>query len=82
MAEVVPFPRVRDRRYAVRHARRMAMLPEKTAEKHLAHQLNIQVETMLKRGIDPELIEQERAALELAVRIELRRITLSSGGVA
>jgi Family of unknown function (DUF6074) len=82
MAEVIPFPRVRDRRYVLRHARRMASLPERTAEKPLRRQLKIQVETMLKRGIDPDLIERERAALELAVRIELRRMMLSSGGVA
>jgi hypothetical protein len=58
----------------------MAMLPEQTAERHLAHQITIQVDTMRKRGVDEELIERERRALEVAIRATLWRMVLSPGG--
>jgi hypothetical protein len=60
----------------------MAKLPQKTAEKHLAHQLQIQAETMARRGIDPEAIENEIRALECAIRAELWHVVMSGGGAA
>jgi hypothetical protein len=77
---IVPFPRHRNRRFVRRHAARMAELSPVTAEKHLRHQLSIQVETMLKRGIDPDAVERERRSLETAIRAELWHLVLMPGG--
>src|SRR3712207_4029426 len=44
-ARIVPFPRVRNQRFILKHAARMAGLPERTAEKLLYHLLQVQVET-------------------------------------
>lgn len=78
---VVPFPRVRNRRFVSKHAARMATLPVKTAEKHLAHQLHFQAQTMARRGICPDLIEREISALERAIRLELWHVATFGGGV-
>jgi hypothetical protein len=79
---VIPFPRVRNRRFVLKHAARLSYLPHVTAEKHLAQQLLVQVDTMRRRGISADLIEAERQALESAIRTELRRLAPSHGGAA
>jgi hypothetical protein len=79
MTHVLPFPRIRDRGFVWRIARRMAELPPRTAEKHLAYQLRIQVETMQRRGIAPDLIERQRADLEAAVRGEFCDLSMTGG---
>jgi hypothetical protein len=83
-AHVLPFPRLRDRNYVLRHAARMAAVSERAAEKHLATQLDVQRATMARRGIASELIEKQIHALELAIRCELWReiLTPDSGGAA
>jgi hypothetical protein len=80
---VVPFPRTRDRRFIARHALRMSSLPQKTAEKHLAHYCNQQAEVMARRGIGPDVIAEHRQALETAIRCELWRLVIyGQGGAA
>jgi hypothetical protein len=78
-ARIIPFPRVRDHGLVWRIARRMAELPPHTAEKHLAYQLRVQIETMQRRGISPDLIEQQRASVETAVRRELNHFDATGG---
>jgi len=60
----------------------MATLPAPTAEKHLAHQLRVQMSVMERRGIAPDLIIAQLNALETAVRCELRRQLVLQGGAA
>jgi hypothetical protein len=60
----------------------MAKLPQKTVEKHLAHQLQIQAETMARRGIAAEIINRELRGLESAIRAELWHVVMSGGGAA
>lgn len=79
---VLPFPRVRNRRFVLKHADRMAKLPANTAEKHLAHQLQVQAQTMTRRGIASEVVESEIRTLENAIRAELCNVVLSGGGTA
>jgi hypothetical protein len=81
-ARVIPFPAFRRRGFIQRHAARMATLPPATAEKHLAQQLRVQVETMQRRGITSDLITTQVRALETAVRCELWRMTILEGGAA
>lgn len=78
---VVPFPRARNRTYVAKHAKRMAQLPEPTAEMYLEHQIEIQARTMSRRGIAGTMICREKRALRTAIRAELRRLK-RSGGVA
>jgi len=60
----------------------MAGLSPASAERHLASQLRIQGDTLLRKGIQADVIEAERAALSAAVRAELLRIAIGQGGVA
>jgi hypothetical protein len=79
---IIPFPRTRNRSFVLKHAARMAMLPVKTAEKHLAYQLDVQAQTMARRGISPEVIQNEIQSLERAIRAELGKVVVSGGGAA
>jgi hypothetical protein len=54
----------------------MADASPRTAEKLLAHGVQIQVDTMTRRGTAPDLIAREAKALETAIRCELCRLTI------
>ena len=70
-AEVFPFPLTRRHGFAARHAEIIAGLKPKSARRHLEHQLQIQRETMQRRGIAEELIERELNALATKVQLIL-----------
>ena len=59
MAEVFPFPATRRVAFIRKHAARMANLPEITAWKHLRHQVEVQRQTMLRRGIDADAADRK-----------------------
>jgi hypothetical protein len=80
-ALILPFPYVRRSRFIRRHALHLASCHPVAAERYLAHQLQIQRETMARRGIPPELIKREQHSLEQAIRTELLDLTGCSGGV-
>jgi pyruvate kinase len=82
MGAVIPFPRWKDRAFVLRHARRMTELRPAKAEGHLQQQLDIQRQTMLRRGVNPVLVEQHVRSLECAIRAELWRLVLVPGGAA
>lgn len=82
MAEVIPFPRTRDRAFILRHARRMAELRPRAAENHLLSQLKIQADAMARKGVKADLAAQHIKALELAIRAELWRMVLTPPGAA
>jgi Family of unknown function (DUF6074) len=81
-ARILPFPLTRRRGFICRHAARMAVLPPTRAERHLAYQLRLQVETMERRGVAADLITAHVRALETAIRCELWRVTILEGGAA
>jgi len=82
VAVIVPFPIVRRRDFVLRNAARIAEAQPKTAEKLLTHTINVQVETMARRGIAPSLIAREARALENAIRSELWRLVVLEGDTA
>jgi hypothetical protein len=55
-------------------------LPLSCAEKHLAHQLRVQADTMKRRGIAPDLINAQIRSLETAIRREVWRVVPLEGG--
>lgn len=79
---VVPFPRIRDRAFVEKQASWLASLPMATAEKQLARQLHVQRETMVRRGIALDLIEEQVVQIEFAIREAMFNLGDSSGGVA
>lgn len=82
MGTIVPYPRTRHRPFVLKHARNVAGKRADVGERYLADQLQIQRETMLKRGIAPEIVEQEVKSLELAIRAAIWRCVLTPGGAA
>jgi hypothetical protein len=71
LASVVPFPAARRTDLVQRMALRMAKLPLKSAEAHLQRQLEIQADTMRRRGIAERAIAREMRTLQTAVRVRL-----------
>ena len=82
MAEIKPFPLARRCAFIRRHAARMAASSSSTAEKHLAYQLQVQAETMVRRGIAQDLVKAQIRSLELAIRAELWRLVMQPGDFA
>lgn len=82
-AAILPFPRFRDRRFIRRHAENMAMAATTAkAEAHLQRQLNIQRETLERRGIEPRRVMAELMATEGHIRAACWTLLLAPGGVA
>jgi Family of unknown function (DUF6074) len=81
-ATVIRFPLVRRRDFVLRNAARIADASPRTAEKLLAHAVQVQVDTMARRRIAPDLIAREAKSLENAVLRELGRLMLLEGDTA
>lgn len=81
-AAVIPFPRVRNRAFITRHAIRMTEMAPGKGEAHLRRQIELQMETMRKRGIPEPIIVAEAQAIEAAIRAELWRVVIFKGGAA
>lgn len=73
VATVVPFPVTRRRAFITRLVGQVATRSPAVGEKHLAHQLRVQAETLRRKGVAERSVRREIAALEAAVRAELWR---------
>lgn len=82
MGIVVPFPRARDRTFVRRHASYIATLKPDRAERYLAKQMQIQADTLARRGIPAEVATEHVRALELAIRADLWRVVLTPDSIA
>jgi hypothetical protein len=82
MGDVRPFPRVRHRPFVLKHAGNVSAMGQAAGERYLRQQLDVQRQTMARRGIAWDLIEAEVRALESAIRAECWRLILTPGGAA
>ena len=64
---VVPFPLARRTAFVERHADIISVMSAKSAERHLAYQLKVQRDALMRRGVDVERTEREIASLEQAI---------------
>ena len=71
MAEVVPFPISRRRRFIARQAQIAAGMKQEAGERYIQHQLKTQAQTMRRRGIDEEVISRELHCMDTAIRANL-----------
>ncbi len=82
-AEVIPFPKTKNRPFIRKQVAHAAGMSEKVGNNYLRIQLDKQRETMARRGIDPAVIDSEIAAMEAAIRAELSRYgSRQPGGAA
>ena len=82
-ALVCPFPRSRNRRFIQRHAWHMLSATTSVkAETHLRRQLQIQREMLERRGVAPEVITIELAAVEDHIRAACWSLSQAPGGAA
>lgn len=82
-AEVIPFPKTKNRPFIHKQAAHAAGMSEKGGNNYLRIQLDKQRDTMEQRGIDPAVIGREIAAMDAAIRAELSHYgTRQPGGAA
>ncbi|ACA18248.1 hypothetical protein M446_3875 [Methylobacterium sp. 4-46] len=82
-AIVLPFPRSRDRAFISRHASIMtAAATTAKAEAHLRRQLELQRQTMERRGINSATIDAELQDIQGHVRAVVWSLLLAPGGAA
>jgi hypothetical protein len=77
-ADVVPFPQVRRLHFIAKTAARVASAQSRQAgENILAAALDKQCKALARRGVAPERIARQRAALEGALRAYIWRLVLT-----
>ena len=58
-ASVVPFPLARRRTFIAKQASHAAMMNPDAGVRYLQHQLDVQAESMRRKGIDEAIIQRE-----------------------
>jgi uncharacterized membrane protein YukC len=81
-AAILPFPVTRRRVFIERQAVRAAELDANAAESYINYQIQLQREAMQRRCIDADVIDNEMAAMERAIRNALWSRILAPGGGA
>jgi len=79
-AEILAFPLARRAGFIRNQAARYLDLTPRGAESNLDHQLGLQRQTLLRKEIDPVVVEREVHALEQAIRNELVRVRFEGVG--
>jgi Family of unknown function (DUF6074) len=74
---VVSFPAARRGVFIHKHAARMATLSQARADAYLHQQLQLQAQTMRRRGIAEDVVAGEMKRLESAIRSELWKCILT-----
>jgi hypothetical protein len=77
-AQVIPLPYRHRAAFIERQAHRVAELTESAGERYIAHQIKTQRDAMLRKGIEPELIERELKCLDGAIRAALYRVLVTA----
>jgi len=78
-SDIIPFPIARRRAFIQRQADHTTCLRPDVAERYLEYQLQVQRDAMRRRGVTEDLIARELKCMELAIRQELLRTSLSTG---
>lgn len=76
-AAVIPFPLDRRAGYIRRQGNRLATMSSKAADGVLDHQLQIQRDALMRKGIDANEAEAQARALESAIRAEVWKLVMS-----
>ncbi|MCP3469823.1 DUF6074 family protein [Bradyrhizobium sp. CCGUVB1N3] len=78
MGSVLPFPVIRRQAFIQRQAVVVAELNETAGERYIQHQLRIQRDAMMRKGIDTSLIERELRCLETSIRAALSKFLVTA----
>jgi hypothetical protein len=79
-AIILPFPIARRRAFIQKQADHATCLNPDAAERYLEYQLQVQRDAMRRRGVAEDLIVRELKCMTAAIRNELLRASLSTGG--
>ena len=78
-ATILPYPIARRVAFIRKQADQSACLNPSASERYLEYQLQVQRDAMRRRGVTEDLIARELKCMELAIRQELLRTSLSTG---
>jgi hypothetical protein len=79
-AIILPFPIARRRAFIQKQADHATCLNPDAAERYLEYQLQVQRDAMRRRGVAEDLVVRELKCMTVAIRNELLRASLSTGG--
>ena len=81
-AIVVPFPLTRRPHFIRKQARRVTELSPAAGERHIAAQIKVQRDVLMRKGVNAELIKRETVQLESAIRAAIWAAMLTPSGAA
>lgn len=81
-AIVVPFPLTRRPHFIRKQARRVAELSPAAGERHIAAQIKVQRDALMRKGVNAELVKRETVQLESAIRAAIWAAVLTPSGAA
>jgi hypothetical protein len=79
-ATILPYPIARRWAFIQKQAVHATCLNPDAAERYLEYQLQVQRDAMRRRGVAEDLIVRELKCMTTAIRNELLRASLSTGG--
>lgn len=68
--------------FIAKQARRVAELSPTAGEKHIAAQIKVQRDALMRKGVNAELIKREMTQLESAIRAAIWAAVLTPSGAA
>ncbi|MCA6103942.1 DUF6074 family protein [Bradyrhizobium australafricanum] len=77
-AAVIPFPLAKRLDLIHRQAEYALCLKPEKAEQHIHRQLQCQADALHRRGVSPAAIKRELAAMEMAIRTVMWRLTFGT----
>lgn len=69
-AAILPFPIARRKYFIAKQASHAALINPDAGVRYLEHQLDVQAETMRRKGINEDLIQRELRCMRLALQAE------------
>ncbi len=82
VAEVLPFPLTRRRSFVRRQAAWLSSMDSKGAAHTLVHQLRVQRDALVRKGVEPKRADAECRDLEAAIRAQIWHMARQPGGAA
>ena len=79
-AVVYPFPIIRRGAYIAKQAAHAALMNPDAGVRYLQHALDVQADTMRRRGIDEDLVQRELRCMASAIRAAFAQRTARPGG--
>jgi hypothetical protein len=79
-AEILPFPIARRQAFIRKQADHASLMNPDAGIRYVIHALDVQADTMRRRGIDEDLVQRELRCMASAIRAAFAQRTARPGG--